>query len=761
MWTWKNKNSIDRGVQYRIELMNRAIDHEKMSSLMIMLPVLFRMISIESWRSVVGGWEHRTPLKQRKITPLVHMMWESLHVRNHTRPPESDRSVVCSMQTYWRTLLLLLRVFILQSVLNHMTGSYSNGASSTREELIQTLLPAKLTGLLLLIAGIERNPGPATMQAVCEYCGKIFKRGWNMKRHVERWHEDIVNIMCRYCKSPFQNMEDLNTHMVTEHKPRTNRWQITNSAYKEKVLDLTYLYNEKRLEKALSDTVQQSVLNQIQFYLRKHGSLKFALSFTALMKKDVAEQEVYDTFYFQGHTTRIQTGEWGLEEKVSETFRALRDRVLDLDVTAEGSGWSFVEAEALTIQIVKMANKKMGSYIPFKPRNENGNPLKSPVSHIINVKNIHDDKCIIYNIILAKFGHLVKSAKDDPKNLKEYMKYVDDTEVEYPVTEKDLVLLEENNRSNLNISLNVWRYESNKHISPYFISRVRRAGKTVVNMLMVEKFETDCSTTQHLIFITDVAALFRETVPGGQKRKHELICSVCQDFVTSSVEKLSSHFKQCSDPNYFKKTYPKALSAPLPDGNLIPPPNSYRSEPPRLRGFFDFECLHQRKEDVGCHKCLNTMKKIGAGKNRKVKCPHSSDLKTTTITDLPAICFSLLVIDSEDKIVYESYYEGEDAAAKFVELLLRKESDFFDIIEEYIEMDLTEENKREFEKATHCAECSNEFGPYETKVRDHNHHTGDFRSALCNFCNLQKKNLLFIPLYCHNLSGNRIMSLLF
>ena len=137
-----------------------------------------------------------------------------------------------------------------------------------------------------------------------------------------------------------------------------------------------------------------------------------------------------------------------------------------------------------------------------------------------------------------------------------------------------------------------------------------------------------------------------------------------------------------------------------------------------------------------------------------MKCPHSSDVKTTTITDLPAICFSLLVIDSEDKIVYESYYEGEDAAAKFVELLLRKESDFFDIIEEYIEMDLTEDNKREFEKATHCAECSNEFGPYETKVRDHNHHTGDFRSALCNFCNLQKKNLLFIPLYCHNLSGN-------
>ena len=136
------------------------------------------MISIESWRSVVGGWEHRVPLKQRKITPFVHMMWESLHVRNCTRPPEFDRSAAWMLQTYWGTLLLLLmRVFILHSVMHHLTESYSGGATLTREELIQTLPPAKLTGLLLLIAGIERNPGPATAQVVCEYCGKYSKGG--------------------------------------------------------------------------------------------------------------------------------------------------------------------------------------------------------------------------------------------------------------------------------------------------------------------------------------------------------------------------------------------------------------------------------------------------------------------------------------------------------------------------------------------------------------------------------------------------------
>ena len=99
------------------------------------------------------------------------------------------------------------------------------------------------------------------------------------------------------------------------------------------------------------------------------------------------------------------------------------------------------------------------------------------------------------------------------------------------------------------------------------------------------------------------------------------------------------------------------------------------------------------------------------------------------------------------------YYEGSDAASHFINLLLRKESDFFDIIETNIKMNMTEEDEREFRTAAYCSECGGKFGPSEVKVRDHDHHTGEYRSALCNFCNLQKKNLLFINLYCHNMAG--------
>ena len=52
-------------------------------------------------------------------------------------------------------------------------------------------------------------------------------------------------------------------------------------------------------------------------------------------------------------------------------------------------------------------------------------------------------------------------------------------------------------------------------------------------------------------------------------------------------------------------------------------------------------------------------------------------------------------------------------------------------------MKMTEEDERDFRTAAYCSECGGKFGPSEAKVRDHDHHTGKYRSALCSFCNLQ------------------------
>ena len=61
--------------------------------------------------------------------------------------------------------------------------------------------------------------------------------------------------------------------------------------------------------------------------------------------------------------------------------------VLEMSVEQEGSGWTFVQSEALTLKVTKMKNKAMGSYIPFKPRSLEGNALRSPYAITINAKN--------------------------------------------------------------------------------------------------------------------------------------------------------------------------------------------------------------------------------------------------------------------------------------------------------------------------------------------------------------------------------------
>ena len=406
------------------------------------------------------------------------------------------------------------------------------------------------------------------------------------------------------------------------------------------------------------------------------------------------------------------------------------------------------------ISITKMSSKKMGSYIEFIPRNEKHNMLKAFKKYTINVRNTdpNDQQCVIYCIILSKFSDMILGDKTLPAHLKPFIHLVDDTDVEYPVSEKDLLCLERNNKKSLNISINVWRYVSSQRIEPYYISKVRTKARTECNMLLLEEPGEDGKILkQHLIHITDMNALFRESYSSGKMRKHTF-CPSCFHFKTQSYTKMMSHWRACTDSNYFKKIYPEPVEEFLPDGNILPPPNSSKSERPCLRGFFDFETLHCIPND-SCEKCLTKLKKLGFTGTFDVDCPHHSEQKTVRVTELPAICFNLIILDEEGVIVFEKYYRGLDAAAQFSKLLFAIEDKMMKIIETNMKMVMTDKDLKAFAEALECEECGKVFDETVPKCRDHHHFSGKFRGTLCNFCNLQKKKLRFIPLYCHNFSG--------
>ena len=62
---------------------------------------------------------------------------------------------------------------------------------------------------------------------------------------------------------------------------------------------------------------------------------------------------------------------------------------------------------------------------------------------------------------------------------------------------------------------------------------------------------------------------------------------------------------------------------------------------------------------------------------------------------------------------------------------------------------LSKQEEEEFQEATHCYICENEFT--DLKIREHNHFTGGYRGAACQSCNTKEgKSSKLIPVFFHN-----------
>ena len=66
-------------------------------------------------------------------------------------------------------------------------------------------------------------------------------------------------------------------------------------------------------------------------------------------------------------------------------------------------------------------------------------------------------------------------------------------------------------------------------------------------------------------------------------------------------------------------------------------------------------------------------------------------------------------------------------------------------------MIFTEEDRKQFNKASDCWICGEELG--NDRVRDHCHYTGRYRGPAHNRCNLKFRKPKSISVFFHNLSG--------
>ena len=677
---------------------------------------LSEMIGLDAYRAVIGNWLFKTQKAQK--------------LKNAT----SEAETRTFLGTYF---LLILRLLFLGGVLFAVNTTIRGNSRIIREEET-SLMPYQSLQTQLVVGNVELHPGP--QNNLCDFCGARFTRIGNLKRHMNSQHFNNLNIRCRICGANFNQLNQWKAHMNDTHKPQNDNWIKMKEAFDGKVVEIGHIYGDRSLEEALGNDMLESVLEQLRYYLRLHGQIRYNFNFGALMRRQGFEESIEETFYFTSPAKSAVFGELSLVRDVEEDFKVLRERVLDLDTEHEGSGWSFVNAEVMTITITKMKTHGMGSHIIFQPRNEKGNIIKALLNNTTNVKN-QDNLCALYNIVLAKFSDEIKGEPTDPANLEKFLNRIDIDGVDFPVTEADLAILEQNNKTSLNIAIQVWRYVSFDHVEPFYISRNKKKGHTNCNMLLVEGDTPYGERTQHLIHIKDKAALFRRSLGNSQQRKMRFFCPSCQLFRSDSIDRMDKHHKMCRDPGYVKTYYPPERNGYTPyDGNIIRPPNSYRTSLPVLRGIFDFETAHVQEPDEACLQCCKIMEKLAAKDTPSFLCPHTNKKASYTSSSLPPICFSLIMLNNKNEKVFEKYHVGINSAQYLIQLLVKKQKDFMEYIDQNEKMRMTKFDVWRFNKATNCQSCNKEFGGDIVKVRDHCHFTGVYRAALCSNCNLQRKN---------------------
>ena len=297
------------------------------------------MISIDQTRSVCGNWYFRSAAAP-KASSFGHK--DSGAVKR-TRKKKISLDRVC---TFRMVLLSLLWTMVCWNLPERCISRCISSGYQTSIHLFKD--SENITGEAILIAlvGVEVNPGPSPIHQ-CELCNSSFSRLGNLKRHVTARHTNQTsNITCFVCgESDLKTLKDWKLHMIT-HKPKSEKWRKTKSAFDDKVIEIARLYDVKTsLEEALGEKMLLSVLKQIQYYRRLHGSIKYVLNIRVKMRKNVNYETVVESFFFSGRNRNATSGELGLAQNVQQEFRLLTERVLDLDQDREGSGWSYEAAE--------------------------------------------------------------------------------------------------------------------------------------------------------------------------------------------------------------------------------------------------------------------------------------------------------------------------------------------------------------------------------------------------------------------------------
>ena len=376
---------------------------------------------------------------------------------------------------------------------------------------------------------------------------------------------------------------------------------------------------------------------------------------------------------------------------------------------SEGSGWTIQSIENHYINTVNYSPLKGSSYIELPQE------LRNSAKGLINMKN-KDNECFRW----CHIRHLNPQDKDPQrikKTDKQYIEKLDYSSIEFPVTVKHINKIEKQN----NICINLFGYEE-KQKFPIYISKEKFTDH--MELLLITEGEN-----KHFVLIKDFNKfMFNQTK--HEHRKH--FCMHClQCFSREDV--LTEHKNNCISING-----KQAINMPE-KGDKVYFKNHHKQLPVPFVIYADFEAITEK-----IHGCLpNNEKSYTEAYQKHTDCGYGYKV---------VCCYD----DKYSKPV--QIHRGENAVHKFMENMLEEVDWCKSIIKKHFNkpLEMTEENEIDFQKATKCHICDQQYTDKDIRVKDHCHITGEFRGSAHQDCNLKlriKPATIKIPILFHNLRG--------
>jgi hypothetical protein len=588
----------------------------------------------------------------------------------------------------------------------------------------------------------------------CEQCNKNLKCRKSLLRHVRDQHE-IKRFSCSQCNYKTNRAYLLSEHKKTHiEKPQvsepslkrvksneiqnsktvsqpaqqdeaaqqdgsTQQDEVVRSAFRGKIQERVWNIRGCTDPLGALHKYKHRIRDAILLSLKKNPQNFWIAVKVRFFQVDKNGYKTEDSAFFHGSMHTVLR-----REDFEEAFQTSLKKIWNsFDIYLKnGSGWILERVEIFLLNTYDYTPINVGSYIPTPE-------AIATKKAVINVQNKNDNKCFEYSVLAALLHKEIKHHAERRYQYKDYLgKRLKSCKESMRID--DIPHFESKN----DISIAVYRIKHNgKKVFPLYMTKRRKADP--INLLLIEGEDHS-----HYAWIKDFNRLLGSS---NKKANTKLFCPYCcYGFVKKRNGKnnLAEHKNFC-------RPYGAQRTKFLPkEANFIQFNDYEKMQKLPFCIYADFETINKDVEEKNFV--------IDYGENGE---PLKSGTELKTNHAVTGFTFCTV---SPHFPINTVTYRNPDAGKVFLEMIHEEKER---ILKQWKDsgsekMNMTSKDEYQFKRTTCCHICTQKFveNPTkkgQTKVRDHDHFTGDYRGAAHSKCNIAMRTVKNIPIFFHNLGG--------